>query len=79
MHFKGQADEVIPFYLLCSTFTKHIPCSIQEREEWTAPQAVVGKLERLHRPHVSDLFASRANERFDRFGSHSKRPPSRVS
>lgn len=73
-HPRGQVGEVIPLYYLRSTFPTNFPRNIPERADWTAPRAIVDRLEKLHGPHTIDLFATRANKRFERFGSKECEP-----
>lgn len=73
-HPRGQVQEVIPLYCLRKTFPTNSPRNIPERDDWTTPQGVVDKLERLHGPHTIDWFATQANKRFERFGSKKYEP-----
>ena len=73
-HERGQAGEVIPLYCLRNTFPRNFPRNIPERPDWTAPRAVVAKLDRLHGPHSIDLFATRADRSFLAYGSRELDP-----
>lgn len=68
-HAHAQAGEVIPLYCLRRTFPENFPRNIPERPDWTAPRSVVERLERLPGPHTIDLFATRSNRQFPRYGS----------